>query len=111
MYVTGLSAAHQNRLVAAGEFIYRNIRTLSGVIGSYSRPHSTVYQIPDGRDSLGFWADYYIESHGFTHEAIKGIYDAFENAADPEDFANRLAGGGMAIDEANFLCALIQKCE
>jgi hypothetical protein len=57
--------------------------------------------------SLGRGADYYLDSHGYTLDAICNIARIYQMSSSITDFAGQLAAEGMPLLEAEYLFSII----
>jgi hypothetical protein len=87
------------------QLVFRNVRSLSGVIGHETKPTSRSNTV----SVLGAAADEYLWAHGYRPGSIRLIREVYEDSAGTNDFVDRLSAAGLAITEARYLFSLINK--
>jgi len=82
--------------------IFRNIRSLSGIVGCEITP---TYRT--NSSMLGTYADNYLWAHGYQPGSVHLIQQAYERASGVDDFANELASSGVPVAEGQYIFSLI----
>lgn len=87
--------------------IYQYIRDFDGICGTLTSAHGASFWKENKMQSLGYWVDSYLKSHGYNNDAIVHITTAFTKSDSPHQFANYLSLKGMAMTERMWLWGLI----
>ncbi|KAG1747505.1 hypothetical protein EDD22DRAFT_958215 [Suillus occidentalis] len=91
------------------KYVYRFIRSLSGVVGSIVSADKDNEEDDDYPPSgiLGIAAEKYLKAHGYKASAVWSIIFAFRESFSPEDFTAYLCPKGVSQLEAEYMFELI----
>lgn len=86
--------------------IVHNVRSLCGIIAHVKEGEAPVSDTK-AAPSLGYQANFYLETHGYTDDAKALIGVSFHTAHDEEHFIQHMAEKGMPMLEALYIYTLI----
>jgi hypothetical protein len=86
--------------------VIQRVCRLGGFRESLALLESATFLDQNTSQSLGYWPDTYLKSHGYDQNAVNYIYTVFTTGDTLDDIIKELAASGMAVAEIIWLWAL-----